>query len=156
MHRLPGALDHQRIERALLGEGQSPKGRGQGEGHQEILARHQLLELALEPLLALVVLTVRAAAMPARMWHQALMVAVGASGQHRRTCRGAAIGHRRQCLAMRWQERVLILRQELGLEELDDGREQDHSAFPQSMEKPFISALMTCLALLCVVDVRWV
>jgi len=50
----------------------------------------------------------------------------------------------------------VILGQKLGLEELDDGAEQDHLAFPQAMEKPFISSLMSCLALLCVADVRWV
>jgi len=74
---------------------------GEGEGHQEILPRHQLLKLALEPLLTLVVLAVRAAAMPARMRHQDLMVAVGALGEHHGTCRGTAVLHGGQCLEMR-------------------------------------------------------
>jgi len=38
------------------------------------------------------------------------------------------------------------------LEELDDCREQDHSVFPHAMEKPSMSSLMTCLALLWVVE----
>jgi len=99
--RLPGALDQEREEGGLIGEGQRAKGAWQGEGHQEILPRHQLLKLALEPLLTLVVLAVRAAAMPARMRHQDLMVAVGALGEHHGTCRGTAVLHGGQCLEMR-------------------------------------------------------
>jgi len=104
VHGLPGALDHQRVERALMAEGQAPEGHRQGEGHQEVGAGHQPLELALQPLLAFVVLTMRATAMPARMRHQDLVVTVDALGQHRRTRRGTAVLHGGQSLAMRWQE----------------------------------------------------
>ena len=84
-----------------MGEGQGAKGRRQGKGHQEILPRHQLLDLALEPLLALVVLAVRAATVSARMGHQDFVVTIGALDQHHGTCRGTAILHGGQCVEMR-------------------------------------------------------
>ena len=140
----------------LVAEGQGAQRRRQGEGQQEVGAWHPLLERAFEPLLAFMVLTVWAAAMPARMRHQDPVVTGGALRQHRRTCRSAAILHGGQGLEMRWQERALILGQQLGLEALDDRGAPDHLAFPQSMEQPFISSLLTGLALFCVADVRWV
>jgi hypothetical protein len=69
-HRLPAALHHQRIEHALVRPGQRPEFSRQSKGQQKIRAGHLLLELALQPLLALVVLAVWTVAMATGMRYE--------------------------------------------------------------------------------------
>ena len=57
---------------------------------------------------------------------------------------------------MRGQERTLVLGQERRLKGFDDRREPHHRTVPHPMEKPFISALIACVALWAVLEVRWV
>ena len=82
-HRLPNAPDHQRIERPLPVPGQGPQLRRQGEGQQKIVGGHLFVELALQPLLTLVVLAVGTIAMTAGVRHEGLVVALGALHLHR-------------------------------------------------------------------------
>jgi len=91
--RLPAASDHQVIQRALLLPGQCPELFGQGEGQQKILGRYLPLQLPLQPLLTLMLLTMGAVAMAAGMRHEALAIAVIALGQHHGTLQGSALLH---------------------------------------------------------------
>jgi hypothetical protein len=99
--RLPSAAAHQVVERALIGPSQRPQGRGQREGDEEILRRHLTGQLALDPALALMVLTVRTTAMAARMRDHFDVIARRAVRLHHRGRRGAAdlaiIPHARLC-----------------------------------------------------------
>lgn len=63
--------------------------------------------------------------------------------------------HGGQCLAMRRQNGVGVLRKELGLEGVNHDGEANHLTFPHS-EKPAISVLIACWVLASVVAVRWV
>jgi hypothetical protein len=106
------------------------------------VGRHLLLQLPLQPLLALVGLTVRAVAVAAGMGHQTLMPALRALHLHARARLAAALtdgGQRPQVLGA---EPVAVLRQEIRLEGLDDGSQPDHFTAPQAMENPSIRALM--------------
>ena len=76
---------------------------GQGESDHEIVSRNLPLDLAFQPLLALMVLAVGAVAMAARMWHKHLIVALIALSQHDRALRGTALLHGSQRFAMTWQ-----------------------------------------------------
>jgi hypothetical protein len=53
-----------------MGGGQPPEFGRQGEGDQEIIRRHQSPGLPFQPLLALVMLAIRAVAMAAGVRHQ--------------------------------------------------------------------------------------
>ena len=66
---------------------------GQGEGDEEIAARHQGLRLPFNPTLALKVLAMGAVAVTAGMRHQALLRAARALSQHARCQAGAAQLH---------------------------------------------------------------
>lgn len=73
VHRFPGAA-HQEVEDDIgAGRRESAQMGGQGKGQQKIVGRDQTLHLAFQPLLALVVVTIRAKAMAAGMRHQLLM-----------------------------------------------------------------------------------
>ena len=139
-----------------MAPGQGSEFGRQGERQQEVLGGHLFFELTLQPLLAFMVLTVGTAAMPARVRHEDLAIAVGALCLHQGTCRSPAVLHHSQGMALGRQYPLLVLRQEIGFKALDNRGEQDHLAFPHAMEKPFINALMASRALCCVPDVRWV
>jgi len=81
-HGVPGAAQQQVVEHALVRPGQRPELGREREGEQEVRGGDLPGELALEPLLAVVVLAVRAVAMAAGMRHQALLGATAALGQH--------------------------------------------------------------------------
>ncbi len=99
---------------------QCPEFFGQGEGQQEILGRHLLFELTLQPSLAFVVLTMRAVTMPAGVRHEHPAVAVGTLRQHPRTEQRAAALHGRQRLEVGRQDRALELVQERGFKGLKE------------------------------------
>ena len=115
-----------------------------------------LLELAFDPLLALVVLAVRAVAMAARMWHQRLMLAFAAFDLHLWAGLRAAVFHRREGLSVHGAELGSVLREELRLEGVDGRSEADHLTIPQAMVNPSIRALMRSMAWCLVWSVRWV
>ena len=68
------ALHQLGVEQALMLPGQRAQFSGQGEGDQEIAARHPPLRLPLDPLRALKVLAMRTIAMTAGVRHQALFI----------------------------------------------------------------------------------
>ena len=72
-HCLPGTAHHQIEDHALMGEGQRPEFKRHGEGQQKVFGGHLFLYLTFQPLLAFVVLAVRAVAVAAGMRHQTLM-----------------------------------------------------------------------------------
>jgi len=131
---------------ALVREGQRPEFSGQRKGQQKVLGGDLFLHLALQPLLALVVLTVRAVAVTAGVRYQFLMVAIRAFDLHLRAGLRAAILHRRHCARVLGPESAPVLRQEVGPEGFDHGRQPDHLTFPQSMEKLSIRPLIRSMA----------
>ena len=136
--------------------GQCPKLGRKREGDQKVLSRHLLGELAFEPLLALVVLTVRAVAMAAGMGHQRLMIALGAGDLHLRTGLGAAVLHRRQRPRVLGSQALPVLREERRLESVDEPSQANHLIAPQAMVNPSIRALIRSMAWCLVWSVRWV
>jgi hypothetical protein len=92
----------------------------QGEGQQEILGGHLFIQLALQPLLTLVVLAVGTVAVTAGVGHEDLAVTLGALCLHQGTERSTAGLHDGQRPAMAWQDRLLVLHQKVGMERLDD------------------------------------
>jgi hypothetical protein len=129
-HRFPGTA-HQGIEDDV-GVGQSepaPFGR-QREGQQKVVGRDEPLHLTFQPLLALVVLTVRAKAMAAGMRDEVVVRTVTALNLHHRTGRAAAIAHRRQGPKLLKAQPVAKLRQEVRFEFGDDKAEADHRGVP--------------------------
>ena len=126
--------------------GERPEFGGQGEGQQKVLGRDLLVQLPFQPLLALMMLAVRAVAMAAGMRHQFLMRASGAFDLHHRARLGAALFHRRKRSVVLRGESVPILRQEVGLEGVDELSQADHLTRPQVMLKPSIRALIRSMA----------
>ncbi len=153
---LPTALQQQAVDRALMPPGEIAQFGREGERNQEVLGRDAALELALQPLLAFVVLAVRTGAVAAGMRHEALFGTVLALHLHARAECAAAGAHRRQRPMMAGQEAVTVLRPQIGLEGLDDGGQTDHWTPPQRIEKPAISALIHSSAFSPVCAVRWV
>jgi hypothetical protein len=103
----------------------APFGR-QREGQQKVVGRDEPLHLTFQPLLALVVLTVRAKAMAAGMRHEVVVRTVTALNLHHRTGRAAAVLDRRQRLHLVKAQPLTELRQEVGSEFGDEGSEADH------------------------------
>ena len=126
--------------------GQRPEFGRHGEGQQEVLGGHLLLQLAFEPLLALMVLTVRAVAMAAGMRHQCLVLAFGAFDLHLRAGLRAAMFDRREGPSVFRPETISILCEEVRLEGVDDRSQADHLTCPQAMVKPSIRALIRSMA----------
>ena len=141
-HRLPGAAHEQIVDDALVRKDERPEFRGQGEGQEKVLGGDLLLQLPFQPLLTLIVLTVGAVAVAAGMRHQFLLRASRAFDLHHGAGLGAALFHRRQGSIVVGRESVPVLRQEVGLEGVDDGRQTDHLTCPQRMPKPSIRPLM--------------
>ena len=152
----PTAPHHQVIEGALMAPGRPPQLGREGEGQQEVVARDQLVDLALQPLLALMVLAMGAGAVTAGVGDEALRVAGGALRLQAGAQRGTALLHGGQRLALAGQERVAVAGQELGLEGIDDGGQGDHCTAPHAIAKPSIRALMSWVALCPVWAVKWV
>lgn len=122
--------------------GQRPELGRQGESEQEVRGRYLARQLSFQPLLAVVVLTVRAVTVAAGMGNQAAVLALRALQLDLRAGVRAALpqgGQRPQVLGA---ESVTVLRQEIRFEGLDDLREADHLSAPQAMENPSIRALM--------------
>jgi hypothetical protein len=112
------------------------------EGQQKVLGGHLLHHLALQPLLTLVVLTVRTMAMATGMRHPFLMRTFAALDLHHGTGLCAAVFHRRDGSIVFRPESVPVLRQEVCLEGFDNGRQAHHLTVPQAMLKPSIKPLM--------------
>jgi len=71
--------------------GQRPKFSRQGEGQQKILGRHLFLKLPFQPLLAFMMLAMRAITMAAGMRDEDLFFTTVALRQHHRALHGAAL-----------------------------------------------------------------
>ena len=130
VHGFPGAA-HQAVEDDL-GVGQSepaPFGR-QREGQEKVVGRDEPLYLTFQPLLALVVLTVRAKLMAAGMRDEVVVRTVTALNLHHRTGRAAAIAHGRKGPKLLKAQTVAKLRQEVRFELGDDKAEADHRGVP--------------------------
>lgn len=67
VHRGPGVADDELVQLALVPPGQCTELCGQGEGDHEILARHQFLQLLVDPALRFVGLALRAMPVAAGM-----------------------------------------------------------------------------------------
>jgi len=92
------------------------------------------------------VLTVRAVAMAAGVGHQFLMRASGAFDLHHGAgLRAALFDGRERSIVVR-RESVPVLRQEVGLEGVDDASQADHLTFPQVMPKPSIRPWIRSMA----------
>ena len=122
---VPGTLHQQTIDRLLMAPGQATQFLRQREGDQEVGARQHRLRLALNPALALKVLAVRAASVPAGMGHQALLATTGALGQHLGAQAAAAGLHGLEGFELAGQQPALVSGQELGLEAGDDAGQGD-------------------------------
>jgi hypothetical protein len=145
-HRFPGTA-HQGIEDDV-GVGQSeptPFGR-QRKGQEKVVGRDEPLHLMFQPLLALVVLTVRAKAMAAGMRHEVVVRTVAALNLHHRTGRAAAVFDRRQRLHLVNAQPVTELREEVGSEFGDEGSEADHRGASWASVNRSISALIRSIA----------
>ena len=118
--RLPSAAQEQVIDHALMRPSQAPEFGRQGERDQEVLGRHEPLHLPFQPLLRLVVLTMRAVAMAAGVWNQDLVLATGALHLHLGTGVSAALLDGRERAIVIGGEAVAVLREELGREGVDD------------------------------------
>ena len=123
-------------------QGERPEFGGQGEGQQKVLGRDLLLQLPFQPLLTLMVLTMRAVAMAAGVRDQGLMWAFAAFDQHHGAGLRAAVLHRHEGSIVVRGESIPVLGQEVGLEAVDDGSQADHVTFPQAMPKPSIRPLI--------------
>ena len=106
----------------------------QREGQQKIVGRNEALHLAFQPLLALVVLAMRAEAMAAGMRHEAVVLAVSALELHHRAGLAAAVLDCCQCPKLIKAQPVAKLRQEVGFELGDNSRQADHRGAPADRE----------------------
>ena len=97
----------------------------QGEGDQKVGARQQRLRLPFNPALALKVLAVRAAAVPAGMRHQALRTTAVALSQHLAANAAATALQGFEGFELAGQNPVLVPGQELGLEAGEDAGQRD-------------------------------
>ena len=145
-HRLPRTPHQQFVEDIRVRPAERPEFGGQGEGQQKVLGGHLLFHLTFQPLLTLRVLTVRAVAMAAGVWHPFLLFAAGAFDLPHRAGRRATPFHRRECSIVVSGESVAVMRQEICLEGFDDGSEPDHLTFPQGISKPSIRPLIRSMA----------
>lgn len=141
--RFPTAADHGGVELTLMLPDQIAELLRNREGDQKVLRRQLFLELAFEPLLRLMVLAVRATAVPARMRRELMLLAIGALCQHLGACWPTAGFQGAEGLALRGQQRLTVMRQELGFKFGDDRGKRDHLTRGQSMEKPLIKVLMS-------------
>jgi hypothetical protein len=107
----------------------APFGR-QREGQQKMVGRDQALHLTFQPLLALVVLTVRAKAMAVGIRYEVVVRTVTALNLHHRTGRAAAIAQGREGTKLIEAQPVAKLRQEVRFEVADDRAEADHRVVP--------------------------
>ncbi len=144
--RLPSATQEQIVDRLLVGKGQRAEFGGHGEGDQKVFRRHQPFHLPFQPLLAFVMLAVRAVAMAARMGDQYLMLTRRAADLHLGAGVGTAVFHRRECPEVFRGQSIPVLRAEISLEGVDDGSEPDHLAGSQTERKPSIKPLMRSMA----------
>ena len=96
----PTALQQRAVDRALVKPRQFPQFGRNGEGHQEVVGGHLTLQLALQPLLAFVMLAVRTRTVAAGMRHEALFGTVLALHLHPRAVCAAAGGNCRKGLMM--------------------------------------------------------
>ena len=146
VHRGPGTIEQHGVERALMSPGQFPDFRRQRESEQEVVCRHLPPQLAFQPLLAFVMLAVRAIAMAAGVRHQAFLVAGAARRHHARHHGGATVLHGGEGLGVAGQDRGRILLEVVRFKAGDDGGEGNHLTVPHWIEKRLIKALMRALA----------
>jgi hypothetical protein len=130
VHRFPGTA-HQQIEDDVGVRCSEPtQFSRQREGQQKVVGRDEALHLTFQPLLALVVLAVRAKAMAAGMRNEFLVIAAFALDLHHRAGRAAAIAHRRERPKLLEAQPVAKLRHEVRFELGDDRAEADHRGVP--------------------------
>ena len=130
VHRLPGTA-YQGVEDDVgVRRGESAPFSRQREGQQKVVGRDQALHLTFQPLLALVVLAVRAKAMAAGVRNEVVVGTVVALNRHHRAGRAAAIAQGREGLKLLEAQPVTKLRQEVRFEFGDDRAEADHRGVP--------------------------
>ncbi len=116
VHGGPGAA-HELVEHDVgAGVCQRAQFGRQGESQQEMIGRDQALHLTLQPLLAFVVLAVRAQTMAARVRHQRALFAVRAAKLHHRAGRAATAADSVECAALIGREAVPEAGVQVGVE----------------------------------------
>ena len=119
---------------------------GQSEGQQKVFGGHLFLQLTFQPLLAFVVLAVRAVAVAAGVRYQYLVLAPRTLNLHLVAGLRAAALHGRQRPQVVGREFIAVVRDEVHCCGVDNGRQTDHLIFPQPMTKPSIKPLMRSMA----------
>ena len=114
--------------------GQTPEFSGHRKGQQKVLGGHLFAQLALQPLLAFVMLAVRAVAMTAGVRHQPLVFAGAALDLHLGAVLGATVFDGAKRVSVFSAQPIAVLREEIGLEGFDDGGQADHLTCPQATE----------------------
>ncbi len=145
-HRLPATAHEQIVEDALMRPAQPPEFGRQGEREQKVLGGHAFLHLAFQPLLTLMVLTVRAVAMAAGVRNQDLMLASRTLDLHLGADLATAVFHGRERPIVIRRESAPVLREEVCFEEVDDRSQPDHLTCPQVRVKPSIKPLIRSMA----------
>ena len=152
----PGAAHEQVVDDALVRPRQGTKFRGHGEGQQKVRTGDLTLELALQPLLALVMLAMRTRAMATRVRHEVPILTRFALHLHARAARGTTVLHRVQGPALAGQQLAAVAGQQVRLEGADDRCHRNHRTAPQVISKAAINASIRSMARWPVRSVRWV
>jgi hypothetical protein len=153
--RLPGGFKQQIIGRPLLGPEQSPQLRRYRDGDHEIVNRQQFGFLALQPLLAFVVLAVGAAAVTTGMGENCLMVAAVAFQHHDAAVLIAAAAHGLQISMMAWQKLLAVVLFQIAAIAIDQISKEDHQMSSQRRAKPATRSSMRSMACCRFTTVRW-
>jgi hypothetical protein len=150
--------EEQSVDGLLVFPCQIPQLPGQREGNQEVLARQPLVKLAFQPLAALVVLAMRAVSVAAGVGniHPFTAPVIRTLGQHVWSMLMSASGHGRQGFAMARQQSFIVDAEKAVFELVDNHGEQHYLRPPHSMSRELTKVLTANLALLAVVEVRWV
>jgi len=102
--------------------------------------------LPFQPLLAFVMLAVRAVAVTAGVRHHGTMIASGAGNLHLGTGLAAAMFHGRECPQVVGRKAVSVLRAKVSAEGVDEVSESRHLTCPQLRQKPSIRPLIRSMA----------
>ena len=156
VHRRPSTADDEFVQLALVMPSQLAELCGQGEREHEILARHQLLQLLVDPALRLEGLALRAVPVAAGMRHPDFPLAAVAGQLHPGRGGAPAQLERAQRFALARQQFVPVLFEQGGRVLGHDVGEAHHTILFQSTLIWPIKLLMYASADCLRCSVRWV